>query len=54
LTAVPESNDSGSWFGWNVTNLGMLQEEEADLYSSAKEFGSTVNALSYKPQEEVA
>ena len=54
LTAVPESNDSGSWYGWNVTNLGMLTEGETDLYSSAKEFGSTVNAISYTSQDEVA
>ncbi|MAC50918.1 MAG: hypothetical protein CME31_00070 [Gimesia sp.] len=54
LTAVPESNDSGSWFGWNVTNLGMLEDKEVDIYNSAKEFGSTVNALTYAPQEVVA
>jgi hypothetical protein len=54
LTAVPESNDSGSWYGWNITNLGMLIGSEADLYNSAKEFGSTVNAISYSSQEEVA
>jgi len=54
LTSVPESNDSGSWYGWNVTNLGMLAETEADLYTSAKEFGGTVNAISYTSQEEVA
>ena len=54
LTAVPESNDSGSWYGWNVTNLGMLTEGETDLYSSAKEFGSTVNTISYTSQDEVA
>ena len=54
LTAVPESNDSGSWFGWNVANLGMLEDKEVDIYNSAKEFGSTVNALTYAPQEVVA
>jgi len=54
LNAVPESNDSGSWFGWNVTNLGMLEDKEVDIYNSAKEFGSTVNALTYAPQEVVA
>ena len=54
LTAVPESNDSGSWFGWNVTNLGVLEDKEVDIYTSAKEFGSTVNALTYTSQEEVA
>jgi hypothetical protein len=32
----------------------MLTETEADLYTSAKEFGGTVNAISYTSQEEVA
>ena len=54
LTAVPESNDSGSWYGWNVTNLGLLENEDVDIYNSAKEFRTTVSALTYTPQEEVA
>jgi hypothetical protein len=54
LTAVPESNDSGSWYGWNVTNLGLLEDKDVDIYNSAKEFGTTVNALTYTSQEQVA
>ena len=54
LTAVPESNDSGSWYGWNVTNLGLLENKDVDIYNSAKEFRTTVGSITYTSQEEVA
>jgi hypothetical protein len=43
LTTVAESNDRGTWFGWNIELLGTLTEEEIFLYEAAKHFASTIS-----------
>ena len=44
LTTVPESNDRGQWFGWNVETVGPITESEMHLYEAAKFFANTVTA----------
>ena len=43
LTTVAESNDRGTWFGWNIDLVGAISEEELSLYEAAKHFASTIN-----------
>tara|TARA_R100001460_G_scaffold7883_3_gene19823 strand:+ start:3053 stop:3838 length:786 start_codon:yes stop_codon:yes gene_type:complete len=43
LTTVQESNDRGTWFGWNIELLGPITETEMSLYAIAREFAKTVN-----------
>ena len=45
MKTVQESNDRGTWFGWNVTNLGPLGQDEMFFYEAAKEFASTVGDI---------
>jgi len=42
LTTVPESNDKGKWFGWEVERIGPV--EDAGIYQAAKDFANSVNA----------
>ena len=44
LTTVPESNDRGQWFGWNIETVGAITESEMHLYEAAKFFANTVTA----------
>tara|TARA_R100000781_G_scaffold1799_2_gene3051 strand:+ start:5723 stop:6505 length:783 start_codon:yes stop_codon:yes gene_type:complete len=37
-----ESNDRGTWFGWNITMDGPLSEEDMFFYQAAKDFATTV------------
>jgi hypothetical protein len=37
-----ESNDRGTWFGWNITLDGPLVENEMSFYEAAKGFSATV------------
>ena len=39
-TAVPESNDKGSWHGWHFELDGFV--DRADMYEAAKQFHKTV------------
>jgi len=41
LTTVSESNDRGSWFGYQVEKVG--QVEDADIYNESKSFSTTVS-----------
>ncbi len=41
LKTVQQSNDKGTWFGWNVTLIGPIQDK--NLYESAKQFASSVS-----------
>ena len=41
LTTVSESNDRGSWFGYQVEKVG--QVEDADIYNESKLFSTTVS-----------
>jgi len=54
LTTVPESNDKGKWFGWEVERIGPI--EDAGIYQAAKAFATSVNAgeVKVKHQDEAA
>ena len=41
LKTVQQSNDKGTWFGWNIEKVGPVQDK--DLYGAAKSFASSVN-----------
>ena len=43
LTTVAESNDRGTWFGWNIELVGALGDEEMFLYEAAKHFSKNIN-----------
>jgi len=40
LTTVQQSNDKGTWFGWNVSLVGPVQDK--NMYETAKQFASSV------------
>ena len=46
LGTVQQSNDKGTWFGWNVTKVGPVQDKL--LYVAAKQFAGKVNAMPVK------
>ena len=46
LSTVQQSNDKGSWFGWNVTKVGPVQDK--NLYEAAKQFASNVGNVEVK------
>ena len=46
LKTVQQSNDKGTWFGWNVTKVGPVQDKL--LYVAAKQFAGKVNAMPVK------
>ena len=41
LKTNQQSNDKGTWFGWEVTKLGPV--ENADLYQQAKGFAESIS-----------
>ena len=41
ISSVQQSNDKGTWFGWNVTKIGPVQDK--NLYEAAKQFAASVN-----------
>lgn len=54
LTTVPESNDKGKWFGWEVERIGPI--EDKSIYQAAQAFATSVNAgeVKVKHQDEAA
>ena len=40
LSSVQQSNDKGTWFGWNVQKIGPVQDKS--LYEAAKQFAGSV------------
>jgi len=45
LTTVPESNDQGNWYGWKITHMKFLNENnpaEVELYKKARSFRDLV------------
>jgi len=40
LSTVQMSNDKGTWFGWDVSKVGPV--EDSDLYNMAKQFATSV------------
>jgi hypothetical protein len=43
LTSMKESNDKGSWFGWEIERIGTIPDEWGHVYSAAKQFAESVN-----------
>jgi hypothetical protein len=41
LKAVQQSNDKGTWFGWEVSKIGQVQETE--LYQQARVFAENIS-----------
>ena len=46
LSTVQQSNDKGTWFGWNVAMIGPVQDE--NLYGAAKAFASSMRNVEVK------
>jgi len=46
LKTVQQSNDKGTWFGWNVSLVGPVQDK--NLYEAAKQFASSVGSVEVK------
>ena len=51
LSTVQQSNDKGTWFGWNVQKVGPIQDK--NLYEAAKQFASSVGNVQVKHGDEV-
>ena len=49
LKTVQQSNDKGTWFGWNVQKVGPVQDK--NLYEAAKQFASSVGNVQVKHGE---
>ena len=49
LSTVQQSNDKGTWFGWNVQKVGPIQDK--NLYEAAKQFASSVGNVQVKHGE---
>ena len=41
LKTVPQSNDKGTWFGWSVSKIGVVQD--GALYQQAKAFAASIS-----------
>ena len=49
LSTVQQSNDKGTWFGWNIEKVGPVQDK--NLYEAAKQFASSVGNVQVKHGE---
>jgi hypothetical protein len=50
ITTVPESNDKGKWFGWEVERIGTIDNDS--LYLTCKSFAESVNSGAVKAKVE--
>jgi len=50
LTTVPESNDKGKWFGWEVERIGTLEDQS--VYATCKAFAQSVSSGAVKAKPE--
>lgn len=50
-TAVPESNEQGSWFGWKFEPVGLLRDEDIALFEAAKILREAIAQGEVKVQE---
>tara|TARA_R110000803_G_scaffold41804_1_gene89802 strand:+ start:2682 stop:3473 length:792 start_codon:yes stop_codon:yes gene_type:complete len=41
LKSVQQSNDKGTWFGWNIEKVGPVQDK--NLYAASKQFAESVS-----------
>lgn len=51
LNTVPESNDSGSWFGYKITLGEEVSSSDPGLYAAAKGFQKSITAGEVKVQQ---
>ena len=49
LSTVQQSNDKGTWFGWNIALVGPVQDKH--MYEIAKQFASSVTSVQVKHGE---
>jgi hypothetical protein len=49
LSTVQQSNDKGTWFGWNIALVGPVQDK--NMYEGAKQFASSVANVQVKHGE---
>ena len=50
LTTVPESNDKGKWFGWEVERIGTLEDQS--VYATCKALSQSVSSGAVKAKPE--
>lgn len=50
LSSVPEGNDKGKWFGWEIERIGAV--ESPDIYNAAKSFAQSIGAGDVKVKHE--
>jgi len=41
---VPQQNDKGSWYGWEVQKIGPLNEDEAHIFQMGAQFMKSISA----------
>ena len=50
MKTVAESNQLGTWFGWDISRLGPVEDQ--DIYQQAKAFSASVAAGDVKVKHE--
>ena len=53
LGVVPESNEKGNWYGWQIERLGLLSAGEESIYELSKQFRDKVVEGKAKPVQDV-
>lgn len=51
LTTVPESNDKGKWFGWEIERVGPV--DSPAVYAAAKNFAQKISSGEVKVKHEI-
>jgi hypothetical protein len=44
LATVPQQNDKGSWYGWEIQKIGNLSEDEAYIFQMGAQFMKAISA----------
>jgi len=44
LVTVPQQNDKGSWYGWEIQKIGPLNEDESHLFQMGAQFMKAISA----------
>lgn len=44
LVTVPQQNDKGSWYGWEIQKIGPLEEGEAHIFQMGAQFMKAISA----------
>ena len=50
MKTIAESNDLGTWFGWDISRVGPVQDQ--DVYKQAKAFSASVASGDVKVKHE--